>query len=96
MRPRKKTNLIPRLNACASMILSNPTAQKGRLREAFPNPSAPLHLEIGCGKGAFICQLAQQNPNINFIAMEREPNVAVIAVERAMRAEPPLDRKSVV
>ena len=90
MRPRKKTNLIPRLNACASMILSNPTAQKGRLREAFPNPSAPLHLEIGCGKGAFICQLAQQNPNINFIAMEREPNVAVIAVERAMRAEPPL------
>ena len=56
MRPRKKTNLIPRLNACASMILSNPTAQKGRLREAFPNPSAPLHLEIGCGKGAFICR----------------------------------------
>ena len=90
MRPRKKTNLIPRLNACASMILSNPTAQKGRLREAFPNPSAPLHLEIGCGKGAFICQLAQRNPDINFIAMEREPNVAVIAVERAMRAEPPL------
>ena len=84
MRPRKKTNLIPRLEVCAPVILQQPAEQKGHLREAFADPGAPLHLEIGCGKGQFICTLAQQHPEINFIAMEREANVAVIATERAL------------
>ncbi len=90
MRPRKKTNLIPRLEACSAVILQDPVSLKGQIREAFPNPDAPLHLEIGCGKGQFICELAARHPEINFIAMEREPNVAVIATEKALAAEPAL------
>lgn len=89
MRPRKKPNLNPRLTACQAVILSDPAAHKGEIRACFPNPNAPLHLEIGCGKGQFICALAAKHPEINFIAMEREENIAVIAVERATQLNLP-------
>lgn len=89
MRPRKKPNLAPRLAACAPVIIQDPEGKKGRIREQFVNPGAPLHLELGCGKGAFICELAALHPDVNFVAMEKEPNVAVIATERAMAAQPP-------
>lgn len=106
MRPRKKVHLEPRLEACASIMIHPPVmeAPEGStfreaalsllpgfwIREAFPNPDAPLHLEIGCGKGQFICALAALHPEINFVAMEREANVAVITAERIFRADPPL------
>ena len=32
---------------------------------------APLRLEIGCGKGKFILETAQNNPDINFLAFEK-------------------------
>ena len=54
------------------------------------NPKAnnnPLHLEIGCGKGQFICELAKRNPNINYIAIEVCDDVAVLACEGVKRAE---------
>jgi len=31
---------------------------------------APLHIEIGCGKGLFISTLASQNKDINYIAID--------------------------
>lgn len=37
--------------------------------------SQPVHIEIGSGKGKFITTLAQQNPNINYIAIEKYPTV---------------------
>ena len=85
MRPRKKTNLAPRLAACAPVIIADVNEKKGRLTELFASPQAPLRLELGCGKGRFACELAMRHPDINFIAVERELNVAVIAAERAMR-----------
>lgn len=35
----------------------------------------PVHIEIGSGKGKFITTLAQQNPHINYIAIEKYPTV---------------------
>lgn len=84
MRPRKKPNLAPRLEACAPVLLTPETAQRGVVRSTFARPDQPIRLEIGCGKGRFICQLAAQNPDVNFVAMEREANVAVIAAELAL------------
>lgn len=43
----------------------------------------PVHLEIGCGKGRFVCELAARRPDINFIAVEKISNVLIEAVERA-------------
>lgn len=44
----------------------------------------PVHLEIGCGKGRFVCELAVRCPDINFIAVEKISNVLIEAVERAI------------
>ena len=43
----------------------------------------PVHLEIGCGKGGFICELAARHPEINFLAVEVYANVLVSACEAA-------------
>jgi len=33
--------------------------------------SAPLHVDLGCGDGSFLCQMAQQFPKRNFLGIER-------------------------
>lgn len=35
----------------------------------------PIHIEIGSGMGQFITTLALQNPNINYVSIEREKSV---------------------
>lgn len=87
MRLRKKHNLEARLEQGASVILDAP--QKGAVKHAFLNPAAALHVEIGCGKGNFICTLAQRNPDVNFVAIERDRNVALAAIERVIAQEIP-------
>lgn len=81
LRPRKKPNLIPRLEACQELLLEG--KEPGEIRKAFPEASVPLHMEIGCGKGGFICEKARQMPETNFLAMEREANVIISALEMA-------------
>jgi tRNA (guanine-N7-)-methyltransferase len=33
--------------------------------------NAPLHVDLGCGDGSFLCELAQQFPEKNFLGIER-------------------------
>jgi tRNA (guanine-N7-)-methyltransferase len=32
---------------------------------------APLHVDLGCGDGSFLCEMAQKFPNRNFLGIER-------------------------
>src|SRR5205814_6255495 len=32
---------------------------------------APLHVDLGCGDGSFLCALAQRLPDKNFLGIER-------------------------
>jgi tRNA (guanine-N7-)-methyltransferase len=42
----------------------------------YLDPEQPLHLDIGCGKGRFVWQMAQLQPEWNFLGLEiREPLV---------------------
>jgi tRNA (guanine-N7-)-methyltransferase len=45
----------------------------------------PVELEVGCGKGGFICQKASLYPNINYIAVELLENILVMAAESAKK-----------
>lgn len=45
----------------------------------------PIELEIGCGFGTFVCELAKRRPDTNFIAVEKVSNVVVTAAERAKK-----------
>ncbi|MCX7615436.1 MAG: tRNA (guanosine(46)-N7)-methyltransferase TrmB [Clostridiales bacterium] len=82
MRVRKKKNLIPRMERCSEFLVNNPQELKGKWSEACAN-GRPIYLEIGCGKGRFIVETAEKNPDIFFLAMEREENVLVTALETA-------------
>lgn len=42
----------------------------------------PIHLEIGMGKGQFILQMALNNPDINFIGVEKFSSVASVAIKK--------------
>ena len=33
--------------------------------------SVPLHVDLGCGDGSFLCEMAQQFPKTNFLGIER-------------------------
>ncbi|OQB14557.1 MAG: tRNA (guanine-N(7)-)-methyltransferase [Firmicutes bacterium ADurb.Bin193] len=85
MRMRKKKNAPERLELCGSLWVKEPCANAGRWREVFGN-EAPLHIEIGCGKGGFITEIAQTNPHINYVAVEKLINVIVLAAERVKNA----------
>ncbi len=69
MRIRFKPWARPELEA-ASFYIDNPEACKGKWKEQFKNQNNPFYLELGCGKGTFISNLAVENPNINFLAID--------------------------
>ena len=77
MRTRKKSWTAREL-ADNPRILHDPETYAGKIAEYFGN-SNPIHLEIGCGKGRFITQMAQLHPEINYIAIEREPTILAAA-----------------
>lgn len=70
-------------------MVTYPVEYKGRWNELFSNGNKKLRLEIGCGKGAFITTLARKNPDINYIAIEKVPDVLVMALEKAFNAKIP-------
>jgi len=78
---RKRNRLEERLMACSDILISEPNLHKGRWREVFKNQNE-IHVEIGCGKGKFIVEMAQKHPDKNFIAFEKVSNVIVLAMEK--------------
>ena len=44
-------------------------------------PEQPLHIDIGCAKGQFLMQMAEQQPNWNFLGLE----IRLPLVEAALR-----------
>ena len=86
MRMRKKKHCGERLEKCSSLWIKNPEEFKGKWNSIFQNDN-DIHIEIGCGKGRFITEMAKQNPDINFIAIDSVADVAVIALEKAVENE---------
>lgn len=54
---------------------------RGKWSQVFQNEH-PIHIEIGMGKGQFILTLAKQNPEINYIGIERYSSVLLRALEK--------------
>lgn len=93
MRMRRKKHLEERLAECGDMIIYMDREDRNYqvkdtehiidCKALFGN-SNPVELEIGCGKGQFICELAQLHPELNFLAVEKASNVIVDAAEKAI------------
>lgn len=68
MRIRYKPWARPELEA-SPFYIDNPEDYKGKWNTLFEKKQ-PLHLELGCGKGSFISQLALKNQDINYVAVD--------------------------
>ena len=55
---------------------------KGLWNQNFFNNDHPIHIEIGMGKGQFITQMAKENPDINYIGIEKYSSVLVRALDK--------------
>ena len=66
--------------------LDNPKEYKGLWSKYFKNNN-PINIEIGMGKGKFLIELAQNNPNINYIGIEKYDSVLVRAVQTSNELE---------
>ncbi len=72
--------------AANDYVVHEPEKLKGQWKTLFGN-DFPLHIEIGMGKGKFIMQLAQANPQINYIGIEKYSSVLLRALEKREGSE---------
>ena len=70
------------------MAINEPTLLKGQWNKEFENDN-PIRIEIGMGKGKFITTLAQENPDINYIGIEKYSSVLIRAIEKCEDLEVP-------
>ncbi|MDD7166558.1 MAG: methyltransferase domain-containing protein, partial [Clostridia bacterium] len=95
---RRKSRLDERVAACGKYLLktesedfyAKPTENRYDfidLNKVFGN-SAPVMLEIGCGKGGFAFKHAERYPDVNLIAVEKISNVIIEACEKADAEKP--------
>ena len=94
MRIRFKPWARPELEA-SEFYRDNPEELKGKWIQEFKNKENPIHLELGCGKGQFISQLASNNLDKNYIAIDlvdamlglAKRNVEQVYLEKDMKPE---------
>ena len=65
----------------SEFTINEPQDYKGKWNEVFGN-NKPIRIEIGMGKGKFITQLALENPDINYIGIEKFSSVLIRAIEK--------------
>ncbi len=90
MHARMPKNFVldQRIERAADAIETNAAAYRGRWAEAcFPlcaegvSRFERVHLDLGCGKGAYIAAMAKRHPTTLFIGMDSEPVCVVHAAQ---------------
>lgn len=63
------------------LVIKEAEREKGAWNTLFGNEN-PIHIEVGMGKGKFLMTLAEQNPDINYIGIERYTSVLLRALQK--------------
>lgn len=85
MRLRNVTGSREVIAAC-DYVIHEPQKCRGKWHNIFGNQN-PVRIEIGMGKGRFIMELARQNPNINYIGIEKYSSVLIRGIQK-LEADP--------
>ena len=80
MRQRRLRNLDSKYEAYDDIIIAEPSSMRGQWRDL--SGGNPIYIEIGCGKGKFISELAMKEPQNFFIAIEGNKSVMLRAMEK--------------
>ena len=67
-------------------VVQDPQSLKGRWHEFFGNDN-PIRIEVGMGKGKFIMELAQMNPDINYVGIERYSSILLRGLQKRAELE---------
>ena len=67
-------------------VIKQPEEKKGCWNHIFGNEN-PVYIEIGMGKGKFLMRLAEKNPHIHYIGIEKYSSVLLRAIQK-MEEEP--------
>ena len=63
-------------------VINDPTDYKGLWNKEIFSNSNSLHIEIGMGKGQFITQMTANNPDINYLGIEKYSSVLLRAATK--------------
>ena len=63
-------------------LIKNPYLYIGEYKTKVFKNNNPIHLEIGMGKGNFIIDMAKNNPDINFIGVEKYSSITLRALRK--------------
>lgn len=85
MRLRKKWWARPMLEE-SPLVVTNPKEKKGKWSEEFKN-SNPIYLELGCGRGRFISTHGENNPEINYVAIDIKDEVLIYTLKNVEEKE---------
>lgn len=88
MRLRHKPYAKDKLEEYTQYVVTDPSEIKGQWQKRFSHEQ-PIHMEIGCGKGQFIINMAKKYPKINFIGVELQTSVIVSALEKQIEEDLP-------
>jgi len=70
--PAGEDSLAHRRHVCSRLIPQSLYSLTNRLDlEKIFGRKGPLHVDLGCGDGSFLCALAQRLPDKNFLGIER-------------------------
>lgn len=70
-------------------VVHEPEKHKGSWKKDVFNNENPVHIEIGMGKGRFLMELAERNPNINYVGIEKYSSVLLRAIQKMEANELP-------
>ena len=85
MRYRRVKGATEKIERLQAYFVAGPEECRGRWAEVFSNDH-PVFLEMGCGKGKFLTELARRHPEYNYIGVEGQERVYLRAAQRVHEA----------
>lgn len=70
-------------------VVHEPESYKGKWHSDIFGNDNPIHIEVGMGKGQFIMALAKNNPDINYVGIEKYSSVLLRAIQKMELEELP-------
>lgn len=89
MRIRRKKWAIPELSVCP-YFYKNPEVNKNGWCSEIGNEK-PVHLDLGCGKGVFLADIAHEHPDIHYIGVDISFDILGVArrnIEKRFAEQP--------
>lgn len=76
------------------VVIKEPSAYAGKWKSLLKKDC--LHVEIGTGKGDYLLQMCQKYPKTGWIGVEKNNNVAALAVRKYTRMEEPVENMAFI